>query len=250
MKFNEKFSKKTDKKTPSTLPQKKKALKKAAVIVACVLASLAVLCALLYFVEGALKKGRKQDENAEKSHINYYNPDYDENIFDDAQYLEKNRNIYYEIPNSTGSVKIVLDEYEKTELDAGQKFFKEYFDIVIGGKYEEYRKLFAEEYVKNPDGFEKHPTDKVFSMQRIYDINVKELAKTPENDENYTYNGKAAVFGVYELSYKIMKNDGEFRTDVESDMALPVIVETVTTDVGTEKETTLIKNIYRYKDIS
>ena len=255
MKPNEKFSKENGKKAPSILPQKKKNLKKAVIIVSIVLATLVLLCGVLYFVNETLKNGRISGENTEpdtnaKNYVNFYTPDYEINIFEDEEYLKKNRNIYYEVPTATGSAKIVLDEYEENELDAGQRFFTEYFGIVTGGEYEKYHKLFTDEYIKDPSGFEKHPADRKFTMQRIYDINVKELAKTPPDDKSYTYNGKPAVFGVYEVGYKIMKNDGEFRTDVESDMVIPVIFETVTAGYGSEDEKTLIKNIYRYQDIA
>ncbi|MBO4343542.1 MAG: hypothetical protein J5844_02685 [Clostridia bacterium] len=255
MKPNEKYSKENGKKAPSILPQKKKNLKKAVIIVSTALAVLVLLCTILYFVSEGLKNGRIAEETAGndlnvKNYVNFYTPDYDVNIFEDAEYMKKNRNIYYEVPTASGSAKIVLDEYEKGELDAGQRFFTEYFDIVIGGEYEKYHKLFTDEYLKDPSGFEKHPADRKFTMQRIYDINVKELAKTPYDDKSYTYNGDPAVFGVYEVGYKIMKNDGEFRTDVESDMVIPLIFETVTTGYGSKDEKTLIKNIYRYQDIT
>ena len=87
-------------------------------------------------------------------------------------------------------------------------------------------------------------------MQRLYDITVTELGRTDPTDTQYSYNGMPAVFGVYEVSYKILKNDGEFRHDIPSGGEVPLIFEIVTTGAGTADELTLIKDVYKYTDIS
>ena len=51
-------------------------------------------------------------------------------------------------------------------------------------------------------------------------------------------------------SYKILKNDGEFRHDIPSGGEVPLIFEIVTTGAGTADELTLIKDVYKYTDIS
>ena len=87
-------------------------------------------------------------------------------------------------------------------------------------------------------------------MQRIYDIEITELGRTDPSDTSYEYKNMPAVFGVYEVNYKILKNDGEFRYDLTEGGTIPLIFELVTTGVGTQNEKTLIKNIYKYTDIS
>ena len=58
------------------------------------------------------------------------------------------------------------------------------------------------------------------------------------------------MFGVYEVRYKILKNDGELRYDVPEDGENPLVFELVSTGVGTADETTVIKAQYKYTDIS
>ena len=58
------------------------------------------------------------------------------------------------------------------------------------------------------------------------------------------------MFGVYEVRYKILKNDGELRYDLPEDGENPLVFELVSTGVGTADETTVIKAQYKYTDIS
>ena len=69
-------------------------------------------------------------------------------------------------------------------------------------------------------------------------------------DKNNVYEGKQAVFGVYEVCYCIKKNVGEFRLGLPSDKVVPVIYQTATTDIGTENEKTVLTKAYLYDDIS
>lgn len=256
--MNKKFTKEgsSAEKRVSVVAQKKKNLKRAVIVVASVMIGLCILCGVLYAVSELLKNANNKSNQEQKfeidgkSYINYYEADYESNIFEDQDYLKKDRTIKYKVPTETGGISIVLDEYEYDELTEGQRFFVSYFDAVISGNTERYHKIFAKEYTENPGGFEIKPLDRTFPMQRIYDIKITELGRTNPNDKSYVYGSKPAVFGVYEVSYKIMKNDGEFRPDLPSDAEKPLIFEIVTTDAGSENELTLIKNIYSYTDIS
>ena len=256
--MNKKFTKKgyLGENKESIVPQKKKMLKRVVIIVIAVFAALGVICGVLYGISEWLMNGYKEFNNVDKpvnldgkSYINYYEPDYSADIFEDEDYLEKDSFIRYIKPTPTGEMTTVIGYFSSMVLTEGQKFFINYFDRVINGDYEAYHGMFASEYLDNPDGFEKKPADRKFPMQRIYDIKVKELGITDPNDTSYNYNGEAAVFGVYEVSYKILKNDGEFRYDLPEGGEIPLIFELVTTDAGTNDERTLIKDIYSYADI-
>ncbi len=236
--------------------EKKKALGRAIITV---IISFVVLCIVLLALYGIRASIGKRSEAAKepsnlnlegKSYINYYTPDYSADIFEDADYLAKNRTIRYIVPTDSGEISFVLDEQEESDMTEGQRFFVRYFDSVIRGDYEAYHDMFDEAYKKNPGGFEKDPTGRAFPMQRIYDITVRELMRTDPYDDSYNYNGDPALFGVYEVSYKILKNDGEFRYDLPEGGEVPVVVELVTTGLGTDGEYTRIKDIYRYGDIA
>lgn len=256
--MNKKFVKKgTFGKTESCVDKKKKNLIKAVKIIVIAFVVLVIVVGLLGVIENSLKKRSEKDaENTEinlnadgKNYINYYEPDYSVNIFEDDDYLKENRKIRYTFLKDNSKNSIILDEYKASLLNEAQRFFIAYFDTVISGNYEEYPKLFTKEYIDDPKGFEKHP-DRKFPMQRIYDITISELLRTDPSDTSYTYGGKNAVFGVYEVSYKILKNDGEFRVDLPENGEIPLIFELVTTGHGTENEITLIKDIYKYSDIN
>ncbi len=256
--MNKKYTKKgySGEKKESIVPQKKKNLKIAIIAVIVVFAVLGILCGVLYGISEWLSNGQS-GENVQravnldgKSYINYYEPDYSADIFEDEDYLEKDRFIRYIKPTANGEMSTPIGYFSSMVLTEGQRFFIEYFEKVINGDYEAYHGMFASEYLDNPDGFEKKPAERKFPMQRIYDIKVKELGRTDPGDTSYNYNGVPAVFGVYEVSYKILKNDGEFRYDLPEGGEIPLIFELVTTDAGTDNERTLIKDIYSYADIA
>lgn len=232
---------------------KKRRLKRACIIVCAAFVLCGVLLAVLSGIDHALKASSDTDEPQTpslngKHYINFYEPDYDADILSDSDYLAENRTLRYVIPASTGSMSLVLDEYDTSELTEGQRFFVRYFAALIAGDTDAYHTFFSSEYIEAP-GFETHPTDRIFPAQRIYDVTVTELGRTDPTDTSYTYNGQPAVFGVYEVRYKILKNDGELRYDLPEGGENPLIFELVTTDVGTENETTLIKAQYKYADI-
>ena len=236
---------------------RKSALKKAVFLVVAAFAVLGILCAVLAGVQRHLQAEKTAQKDSSsgtptlegKNYINFYEPDYETDIFTDKDYLAKNRTIRYVVPHEGGSASVVLDEYASNELTEGQRFFVRYFEALMNGDTDAYHTFFDEAYVSNPTGFEKHPTDRIFPMQRVYDITITELGRTSPSDTSYTYNGKAAVFGVYEVRYKILKNDGELRYDLPEDGENPLVFELVSTDVGTENEKTLIKAQYKYTDI-
>lgn len=244
------------KKPSATVQNKKKTLKKAVKIVLTVFAVLIILYFILGKLEASLSKAnaeKKQNTKIEQMNFNpngllsvdYYEPDYTADIFSESDYLAKDRSIRF-VANSQS---IVLDEYSADELSCGQRFWKNYFEAVISGDSEAYGELFGDDYSGNPKIFGENPKNKSFPMQRIYDIEVKLLGESQSGDANAVYNGRPAVFGVYEVSYKIMKNDGEYRLGLPSDKIIPVIFEITTTDAGTSDEKTVIRRAYLYEDI-
>ncbi len=200
----------------------------------------ALLSVALYFIRKSDKDIKiSEDDYLTKSFRDYYEEDYDADILKDEDYLKLNREILYCAPTGY-EYYISRDNFET--LSASQKFFVEYFEILIGGKYEEYQNLFAKGYLKNPEGFEKNPNRK-FTKQRIYDINVTFLGES-DNTKNYTYDGKKCAFSFYEVKYSILKNDGTFRRDLAERAQRPLIFELVTFLEGENEGKTFIKNLY------
>lgn len=245
--------KKTGVKKSAEKKQRKKKLAKAAIFV---LIILAVLLVINFFIDKYEEEKRKAMEipvygelefkNEGLPTPDYYTPDYETDIFSDKEYLDavKGKGVIY----TDGNISFDLNDRGDESLTAGQRFFKNYFYAVNHADLETYSGMFAPEYEGNPTIYGRKPWERTFPMQRLYDVNVKELFVS-DNIEN-TYNGKHAIFGVYEVRYCIQKNDGEFRYNLVSDTVLPVIYQTVTTDAGTASEKTLITKVYYYTDIS
>ena len=61
--------------------------------------------------------------------------------------------------------------------------------------------------------------------QRLYDITIEYIFEKDMTDPDY---GEVTKY-VYEVSYKIMKNDGTFRNDLGSDGSRPLSLEIVET---------------------
>ncbi len=132
-----------------------------------------------------------------KSYSNY-TPDYDLDVRTVSEYMELDRNIYFK----KGGEKFVVEESEDNSPDL--KFFIKYFDCAINGRYNEYNKMFTDNYYKTNEPYVR------FAPQMIYDISIEKLSERYENGKtNYTYN----------VTYRIYKNNGTFRNDIGSDGA-------------------------------
>ncbi len=164
--------------------------------------------------------------------IDFEEPDYDADIFEDASYLDLNRYIEYSSPDGV-SVTVTDGNYGK--YHEALHLFASYFDALMMGDAEALAALHGEAYKA------EHPLPERFTMQRVYDINVA-LKSTVISEEADTYGDKIFVFRV---AYKIMKNDGTFRSDMGSGEALPLLFE-----VTMRGDTTLITNIGSAKGIS
>ena len=190
--------------------EKKPASKKKKLIIIIVFASLVVIGALSWFLLYGISdkdinpmfSQDKQDEiigmyGSTQSYI-YFPIDYDLDIMTESEYLDLDRCIYY----TEGAETFSLNEYPLEELDLDMQFFFKYFELAIGGEYNEYNKLFTEEYYKSNEPYYS------FTQQMIYDIRIERLSETVIDGEDVFY---------YNVSYKIHKNNGTFRNDIGSD---------------------------------
>ncbi len=164
---------------------------------------IALLGALALLVIGAVIHGivtapDKETYQKDKPQYNFYPANEEENIFEDEAYMELERDISYRFGPQT--ITIQDGNFEKYGPDL--VFFSKYFDTVIRGDGEAYNKLFSASY------FEKNEKKDDFTMQQLYDITVEKLNETKtENGMEYDYY----------VSYRIRRNNGTFRNDVDSD---------------------------------
>ncbi len=132
-----------------------------------------------------------------KSYSNYA-ADYDLDVTTVKEYMELDRNIYFQ----KGNEKYIVSESDDNTPDID--FFIEYFDCAINGRYEEYNAMFTDNYYESNEPYIR------FAPQMIYDITIEKLSESYSGGKtNYTYN----------VTYRIYHNNGTFRNDIGSDGA-------------------------------
>ena len=127
---------------------------------------------------------------------------YDGNILEYDAYLAHNREVYY-YDNAAGYG--ARDTVTEEHTDAKLRFLYEYLQSIINGDHVTHNACFNNVYYQTsapkPD----------FAQQMLYDIVI--CYESTEAGQN----GDRLV--TYVLTYKIMQNNGTFRTDIGSDMS-------------------------------
>ncbi len=199
-------------------PEKKQINKQKRGIIIAFCAMIAVVLVAYVIIPGITMLAdyikEQKDDDAKSDYMDdiksfsFYPADYNENIFEDEEYMALNRYLSY----TKGSDTFTITNGDYSPYDATVGFFAEYFDSVINGEYETYDKYFTEEY------FEECSNKERFTPQKLYDINVK-LKSTAPIDGATSY--------IYFVSYKIFENNGTFRNDIESDSSRMLVYELI-----------------------
>lgn len=132
--------------------------------------------------------------------------DYNEDIYADEEYMQKDHSIAYK----NGPDTYYITDGDFSSYGATVKFFGRYFDTVINGRYKEYDAYFTDFYFENQKNKER------FTPQKLYDIKIELIGSTTDNDVT-TYN--------YYVEFKIVKNNGTFRNDIGSNSSRRIIYE-------------------------
>ncbi len=155
--------------------------------------------------------------NTELEHGSYiFHKPIEGNITDDPDYNKVVPYIYY--TNNNVTVCITDEDYEK--YGPAVVLFGKYFDALKSGDTETFLSLFSDRYFENNYKWEN------IYPQRIYDIKVEYLFEKDLVDELY---GNVTKY-VFKTKYMIMKNDGSFRNDIDSDSCRPLYLEIVYDD--------------------
>lgn len=188
--------------------QRLKKLIKAVMIV--FIALLIILGALYLFSQ--LLKSDKVDYTKREESIYYFSADYNANPLDDLVYVSKNREIMFIDRAGNGELLTEKDKDTKTE----KALFYNYFTALMEGEATSHSALLTENYKSN------FAVQERFTPQKIYDIDIRFLTGDTEDGK---YSEK------YQVSYKIYENDGSYRADVGSNIAMLMVFE-VTTENG------------------
>ncbi|MBE6708026.1 MAG: hypothetical protein E7578_02135 [Ruminococcaceae bacterium] len=173
--------------------------KKRALIFAVSSVVLAIVCGisllLISFFEGKEEKKPTNMYSDELHSYIFYEPDYDLDVTTVDEYMELDRLLYYK----NGAEEYGIDgDAEKYGADI--VFFQKYFEIVIEGRWEEYNELFTDHY------YETNEKKNRFAPQMIYDMHIEKLWEKDETEDRLAFN----------VSYRIYKNNGTFRNDIDS----------------------------------
>lgn len=178
---------------------------KAKKIIIAVIAAMIVI-AVAYFAVTALLQSRITDINSKDYGFSYYEPDYDCDIYSDSEFTVLELRILY----SDGVCESYLGETFAPPENGVIAMLSEYIDSIRSGNAEKFRSFYSAALKKN------FALPESFTMQRLYDAKITFLSsseKTVDEETVTTY--------IYKIEYKIMKNDGTFRRDIDSDSVRP-----------------------------
>ena len=149
---------------------------------------------------------KRAEKNAQKVHLDFAPADYEENIFEDQEYIKLIENGFIDYTDYETNLTLGIN-YENA-IDHGEDvlFMVDYIYAIIAGDAEEYNEFFSEEYYKKNE-----PKDK-FTMQKLYEVNISKVSQIKETDKSgNTYNEYQ-----YIVKYRILDNNGTFRDDFNS----------------------------------
>lgn len=141
--------------------------------------------------------------------------DYGEDIFADKTYASKNRDVFFDYD---GDAEYITADNYLTFSPAGQLFYR-YFLCVINGEYEDYPQFFSASFLSSAVLPER------FTMQKLYDISVT-LESRQSKDDGW--------LETYSVRYRIMDNNGTFRSDLKNNTVIPLIYTVYVTDTDAE----------------
>ena len=127
----------------------------------------------------------------------------------DQTYRGYDKTMYYYDPQTGITEGITEGKYE----DYGEcvLFLADFLSAIIAGDAEEYNMFFSDVY------FENNEPKESFSMQKLYDIQVSPYSK----EEKAAEDGQKYTEYIYMLQYRIRKNNGSLRNDMDSDGLRP-----------------------------
>ena len=150
--------------------------------------------------------------------------DFEENIYDDSEYMAKERALRYTSDDGT-SVLISDEKYADYGDGDDTLFFAKYFKSIIDGDAELYRSYHTECFLSDAEKKYDFRTNEgtVFTPQKLYNIEVQKIASEKHDDTLYRF---------YIVRYLIFKNNGTYRNDGMLDQSYIPLMVTLTKKDG------------------
>ena len=156
-------------------------------------------------------------------------PTYRGDIMKYAPYLALDRQVYYcEDPSGNG-LRTAVNEENMTDYNTKVLFLYLYFQTIIAGNSEAYNSYFNDTYYQTSQPLE------AFSPQMLYEMEIIYQGSEAQAD------GDTLVS--YRISYRIHRNDGSFRRDIDSDASRP---QTVTLRVSADGDISIERLVTHY----
>ena len=181
------------------------------VILVAVLLVMYIMTLLLPLISLHLNEKQEEEGTAD---FKFYTPDFNEDIFEDEEYMALIADGILKYDNSANSV-VPINTNNAKEYGDAVEFLVDFVDAIVHGDHGRYNSFFSNEY------FKTHTKKDKFTMQKIYDgtISYYSAESVSKNGDNYTKY-------IYKLSYSIWENNGTFRTDIGEDQKTQYIVIT------------------------
>lgn len=217
--------------------RRRRAKKRKLILIAAVVLALLLCMGILSAVLRACTQSSVEIPDAQKWQVKY-RPSFDiyfeENIFDDTEYMSLDRDIKY--IEGVQSTSVPLDD--AASIGAGNiAFFQSYLTCIIEGRYEDYRNYFDDSYFdeENAELNYPYPEDR-FPMQKLFNISLEYLP----TEEVIISEGVSRSY--YILRYMIKDNTSTFRPELEDYCTVPQLVELYTVN-GEARITKLLKYV-------
>ncbi len=162
------------------------------------------------------------DEGREDREIFLYTPDWETDISTLPAYQALVNDIIFSADGSNAQA-VNKDTY-MTVGGKGLKFMADYVDTIISGDHEKLNSMFTDDY------FKEYAKYSAFPQQKLYEIRITQYSyKSPE----YYYSNVSDLY--YIISYRIYRNDGLFRNDIDDSCELPQLLKLLVYPDGTIK---------------
>lgn len=175
--------------------------KRLLVLVAIICAAVLLLLAAIPLIDLLLR------EPAPTYDFEFADPSLSADIYADKDYMGLDRSIYYTTSRGSYDFKTAIEEDSYTSYNKAVQLLIQLVFAAQAGDADAYNACFSPEYIAKEGRFGS------FTMQKVYDINIRE----------YTSSASITVPNVYDevyfygLSYKIKDNNGSLRKDMDSD---------------------------------
>ena len=146
---------------------------------------------------------KRAEKDAQRVHFDFAPADYDENIYEDPEYLALIERGFIDYTDYETNLTLAVNYEDAIDYGEDVLFMVDYIYAIVAGDAEAYNEFFSDEYYKKNE-----PKDE-FTMQKLYEVNISKVSQTKESDKaGNTYNKYQ-----YIVKYKILDNNGTFRND-------------------------------------